>query len=126
MNPKTEKLATGIMGWHKSRYGAYWRSNNPLSEGSGFQQKPIMATLDWNPWESWNDAMMIVEEMERRGYFWMISRGYTFSSPGDLPPKAKCSFWSGTDPYQCGTYAATSTKEAICEAALRLEEQDET
>jgi len=116
MNPKTEKLAQ-LMGWHRRETG-WWSyiANGVHNFG---------APLTWNPWESIADAWMIVEEMERRGYFWQIIRGYTFSSPGDLSPKTKCSFWSGTDPYQCGTYAATSIKEAICEAALRLEEQDE-
>lgn len=94
---KIEKLEKELMGWQEVAKGDHW-----------------------NPYRNIADAWMIVEEMERRGYFWQIKRGHTFSSPGDLLLGIRCSFWSGTDPYQTGTHEAMSIREAICEAALKV------
>ena len=117
---KIEKLAKG-MGWHKR----FSLTTDNYYDWVDSDEK-FIETMLWNPLESWNDAGMIIERMEELGYYWRIGRGYTFSSPGDLPPYVKASFWSGTNPYQAGTYESISAKEAICEAALKtLEVRDE-
>ena len=104
---KIEKLAKGIMGWYlRSFTGCYPTLYRPIPDG---EEKVI----GWNPFKSWNDAGMIVDELARRQFYLSLSYEnelwvFELLTPEEYKLER-----------EYGEQGKTA-QEAICETALKI------
>ena len=92
-----ERLAEGVMGWHKSSpNGLTWLNTD------GDVMRSVGFPFPWNPFESWHDAGMVWDELAKQGYHRKLAcyhdglcvaeiykvKDIVFSGVEDIPPAA--------------------------------------
>ena len=104
LEEKTVLLATKVMGWYRG--SKPWRCDGRIRWYS--EPRKIVAYGNWNPFESWDDALMILEKATN----WLLNM--------DGDGIVHCTITFDQPPYKNWGFSKMPTApEAICEAALK-------